>query len=77
MIEILKNYLETEIKVVKTIIEDRSKDYSFEVVEEDLYDIDMDKYPVNQYDQNDSENHNYDMGRLKTLEEILKKIADD
>lgn len=74
----LNDYLDQEIKETKEFIKKRAEYYSElykkEYKEEDLYDLGMDKGVVVNYDQEDMENHNYEIGKLKTLESIKRII---
>ncbi len=74
----LNDYLNQEIKETKEFIKKRAEYYSElykkEYKEEDLYDLGMDKGVVVNYDQEDMENHNYEIGKLKTLESIKRII---
>lgn len=66
----MKNYIEKQIKEVKDIMIMRAREYAEAFIVDDLFDIDCDKFPVSLYDMEDMNNHNYDLGRLKTLEEL-------
>ena len=65
----LKKYIENEIKEVKRIMVDRSLMENGRISEQ-LYDVDENPFD----DSEDRENHTYDLGRLKTLQEILKQL---
>lgn len=70
-----------EINIVKWHIINRYEtlsetkiDDSNEMIEYDLFDIDMDSKIFNIYDVDDMNNHNYDMGKLCGLQEALRLI---
>jgi hypothetical protein len=67
----LKEYIENEIKEVDRIMIDRylmNNDTHW--IPQELYDADKNPFD----DSEDRENHSYDLGRLKTLQEILKQL---
>ena len=69
--EELIGFINNEIKCVKKIMVDRATTNELPEDEmEQLFDIDY----IDPFDQDDSRNHNYDLGRLKTLEEIMSKV---
>jgi hypothetical protein len=76
----LNDYLDQEIENTKEQIIERAKSF-YEYVaisdynEDDLFDIDMDKGVVSNYDYEEKENHAYDLGVLKTLEDIKRKVS--
>lgn len=67
-------FLNQEIAIVKKIMLDRARTYDVMFIVEDVYELDA-KGPVIKYDQEDAENHQYDLGRLKTLEEVKQFYA--
>ena len=78
--EKLRIYLRKEMEDVIKIMLERaefytiSKEKSREELLIDLLDIDMDSELVSSFDVEDYANHNYDLGRYYTLNEILKKL---
>jgi len=62
-------FLNQEIAIVKKIMLDRARTYDVMFIVEDIYELEA-KGPVLKYNQEDAENHQYDLGRLKTLEEV-------
>lgn len=70
------NYIKEELIDTKQSIIDRASIYRDKTWDiEDLFDIDMDKYPVSHFNIEDLCNHNYDLARYNTLKEILNKIT--
>lgn len=72
----LIDYIDKELEDIKRYIRERAKCYE-NVDDEVLFDLDMDKYPVSDYDVEDRENHNFDLGALYQLNKILKLIKDE
>lgn len=70
----LIKYIEEEMKSAYACMEQRVRDREIDATEEAILSI-MDDLPFG--DPEDSENHNYDLGRYKALEEIKNLIADD
>jgi hypothetical protein len=66
----INKYIENQIRDTKNYIITRAREYAEAFIVDDLFDIDCDKFPVSLYDMEDMNNHNYDLGRLKTLEEL-------
>ena len=56
------------------IVAERSNESCYE---DDLFDIDMDKGILTAYDWEETSNHAYDLGKLKTLEDIKRKIINN
>ena len=67
------NKILKQISDVKEIILERAKTYTdlSEIHLSDLYDVDMDKGIVVDYDQQDRENHAHDLGKLYILENLI------
>ena len=62
-------YLTQQIAIVKGIMVKRAKANAKCFIEDDLFELKK-RGVVLEYDEEDAENHQYDLGRLKTLEEV-------
>lgn len=71
MHQIMKNKILAEVKEVEKSIITRARKNAQCFIIEDLFNIDGKYHPVNEYDQEDRENHFYDLGKLNTLKELL------
>jgi len=72
-------HIEKELEEVKYHIETR---YAFDYKndsryeEGNLYDLNMDKYPVRNYDQEEMTNHAFDLGKYYTLIRLKELISE-
>ena len=75
MKEILK-FIKEQLKQAVKHIKERGAIYSSVPTyeEEHLFDLDMDKYPVSEYDREELENHAYDLGRYYAFKEALEYL---
>ncbi len=72
---VLREELQKEIDEVIEQITKRTRNYAESFIVNDLVNLNrQDKYPITKFNQEDLDNHNYDLGRLKTLEEVLSWI---
>lgn len=72
----LTKYIKEQIAEIEYYMKERAKDYCDNVKKipiDDLTNIDCDKYPVCNYDDNDLANHNFDLGGWYQLNNVLKE----
>jgi hypothetical protein len=78
MIRKLITFIESNIETVEKEIEYTAIQYEPNRAKwGDIFHTDCDHYPITEYDQEDKQNHHYNIGRLATLYEILIEIKLD
>lgn len=70
----LLNYIDEQMKSTYVQMEERVCDLEMDATEDDILSVTDD---LSFSDQCDSDNHNYDLGRYKTLSEIKRLIQED
>lgn len=71
--EELIKHIKSEIQDTQKIMLDRAEMYNIDKSIILLFDTDFSP----EFDAEDSDNHNYDLGRIITLKEILKLLKND
>ncbi len=68
--------LENNIEELKEFIHTRALQYddSIDIDNADLYDINMDKEPISNFDNEDLSNHNFDLGAYYAYMDIKNKL---
>lgn len=70
----LTEHLQGELQELIDMIEIRCSQYDKPTKWEDIYAIDCNEYPVCDFDSEDLENHNFDLGAYYTIKRLLEYI---
>lgn len=77
----LKKYLKNELENIEEFIIERAKlhidenlSYAKMRSKYELFDLDMDKFPVSDYDQEEISNHSFDLGAMIAIKNVIKEI---
>jgi hypothetical protein len=81
-IDEIRKYIESEINSIEGIVCERARRYLGDSIIDDneiimdynVLNLDMDEYPVTDYDFEDYANQNFDIGALYQLKNILKLL---